>query len=136
MGEIEAAVTDTHPLLYHARGGRSLGKRARAAFLACEERRTLIYVPVAVAWEITLLVRAARVELGRSVRSFCDDIFSNPAFQPLDITLEQAMIADEVPILRDPFDALICAAALSLGLPLLTRDRAIEESGVVRTLWE
>jgi len=29
--------------------------------------------------------------------------------------------------LRDPFDALICAAALSLGLPLLTRDQTIEE---------
>ena len=63
MGEIKAAVTDTHPLLYHARGGRSLGKRARAAFLACEERKTLIYVPVGVAWEITVLVRAARVTL-------------------------------------------------------------------------
>ena len=51
-------------------------------------------------------------------------------------TLERAMIADEVPILRDPFEALICAAALSLGPPLLTRDQAIEESGVVRTIWE
>ncbi len=46
------------------------------------------------------------------------------------------MIADEAPILRDPFGALICAAALSLGLPLLTRDQAIEESGVARTIWE
>ena len=46
------------------------------------------------------------------------------------------MIADEVPILRVPFDALICAAALSLGLPLLTRDQVIAESGVVHTIWE
>jgi PIN domain nuclease of toxin-antitoxin system len=36
---------------------------------------------------------------------------------------------------RDPFDALICAAARELALPLLTRDADIEGCGAVRTLW-
>ena len=36
---------------------------------------------------------------------------------------------------RDPFDALICAAARELSLPLLTRDTEIEQSGAVRVLW-
>jgi PIN domain nuclease of toxin-antitoxin system len=36
---------------------------------------------------------------------------------------------------RDPFDALIVAAARDLRLPLLTRDAAIRESGTVTILW-
>lgn len=36
---------------------------------------------------------------------------------------------------RDPFDALICASAADLSLPLVTRDTAIEDSGLVRTVW-
>lgn len=36
--------------------------------------------------------------------------------------LEQIFIAEEIRINRDPFDGLICAAALTLALPLVTRD--------------
>jgi PIN domain nuclease of toxin-antitoxin system len=36
---------------------------------------------------------------------------------------------------RDPFDALICAAALDLELPLITRDADIKGSGAVRVIW-
>jgi PIN domain nuclease of toxin-antitoxin system len=43
--------------------------------------------------------------------------------------------ADELRINRDPFDALICAAARDLELPLITRDADIGGSGVVRVLW-
>ena len=36
---------------------------------------------------------------------------------------------------RDPFDALVCAAAAVLHLPLLTRDTQIRGSGLVKTIW-
>ena len=82
-----------------------------------------------------LLARASRINLRRSVRAFFDDLFSNPAYQPLDATAEQVFLADELRFTRDPFDALVCSAARSLSLPLITRDAAIKESGVVKTLW-
>jgi PIN domain nuclease of toxin-antitoxin system len=43
--------------------------------------------------------------------------------------------ADELRINRDPFDALIVAAARALDLPLLTRDTEIGSSGAVRVVW-
>lgn len=86
-------------------------------------------------WEATLLARVARVNLRRSVRQFFDDLFSNPAFQPLDLTPEQIFLADDLRFTRDPFDGLIVAAARSLALPLITRDGLIRESGAVRTVW-
>jgi PIN domain nuclease of toxin-antitoxin system len=88
-----------------------------------------------VVWECALLARRQRVDLGGSVRSFFEDLFSNPAFQPLDLTPEQVYLAAEEQPNEDPFDALICAAARSLELPLVTRDEAIRASGLVKLLW-
>ncbi len=37
--------------------------------------------------------------------------------------------------LGDPWDRFITATAMALGLPLVTRDRRIRESGLVGTIW-
>jgi PIN domain nuclease of toxin-antitoxin system len=132
---MNALVTDTHPLVFHALGEKKLGKRASAHFQACEKQEAIIYIPAAVIWEIGLLARARRINLKRSVRSFFGDLFTNPAYQELDLTAEQVYLADEIALHNDPFDALICAAARSLGLPLITRDGNIEDSGVVDVIW-
>ena len=131
----EAAVTDTHPLLFHAAGGKRLGTRASRHFAACEAGQAILYVPVVVIWEIAVLARGGRINLRRSVRTFCDDLFSNPAYQPYDVTPDQIFAADEMRFTRDPFDGLVCAAATVLGLPLVTRDAQIRASGVVKVIW-
>ena len=69
------------------------------------------------------------------IRAFFDDLFSNPAYHPFDLTPEQVYVADELRFTRDPFDALIVAAAGTLAVPLLTRDAAIRASGAVRVIW-
>ncbi len=135
MADPRAAVTDTHALLFHAAGGGRLGPRAAAHFAACERRQAITYVPMAVIWECALLARGARINLRRSVRGFFDDLFSNPAYQPFDLTASQLFVADEMRINRDPFDNLICSAAVGLGLPLITRDGDIRSSGLVPVVW-
>jgi PIN domain nuclease of toxin-antitoxin system len=135
MADPEAAVTDTHPLLFHAAGSGRLGKRATALFDRCERREAILYVPAAVMWECSLLARVGRVNLRRSVRTFFSDLFSNPAYQPLDMTAEHVYLADDLRFTRDPFDALIVASAQIAGLPLLTRDGPIRESGTVAVVW-
>ena len=130
-----AAVTDTHPLIFHAAGKDRLGRRAARLFERCEAREAIVYVPAAVMWECSLLVRARRINLRRSVRAFFDDLFSNPAFQPRDLTADQVCAADDLPLTHDPFDALIVAAARTLDLPLITRDAIIGESRTVPIVW-
>ncbi len=135
MADPAAAVTDTHALVFHAAGGGRLGPRAKAVFAAAEHRESLVYVPVAVIWEVSLLARAVRINLHRPVREFFADLFSNPAYQPHGLDALQVFDADELRFTRDPFDALICAAARDLDLPLLTRDASVRESGAVRVIW-
>lgn len=135
VAEIAAAVTDTHPLVFHAAASPRLGRRAAKVFAAAERRQAIIYVPVAVLWECGILARIGRIDLRRDVRRFAEDLFSNPAYQPLDLTPEQVYLADAERPNEDPFDALICAAARHLQLPLLTRDADLHDSGLVRTVW-
>ena len=132
----DAAVTDTNALLYHAAGpSRLLSRRAAAHFDSCAAGVGVVFVPAAVMWELATLARVGRVDLGRSPRLFFDDLFSNGAFQPLDLTPTQVFDASELGFTGDPFDGLIVAAARSLDLPLITRDEAIRASGAVRVLW-
>ena len=135
MAETAAAVTDTHALVFHAAGGGKLGPRASSFFDRCEQREAILYVPTVVMWECSLLARVSRINLRRTVRAFFDDLFSNPTYQPLDITSEHVFRADELRFTRDPFDALICAAAQVMELPLITRDAQIRGSGTVKVLW-
>ena len=135
MADSASAVADTHAILFHAAGGTRLGRQARAYFEASEARTAIIYVPAAVIWEVCLLARTVRVNLRRAPAVFFADLFSNPAFQPLDLTSRQVLLADGLRFARDPFDALIVAAAKDLALPLITRDEVIRESGQVATVW-
>ena len=135
MADPDAAVTDTHALVFHAAGGGKLGPRAAALFARCERGEAILYVPTVVMWECSLLARVSRINLRRTVRAFFDDLFSNPAYQPLDVIPEHVFRADELRFTRDPFDALICAAAQTIDLPLVTRDAQIRGSGTVKVIW-
>jgi PIN domain nuclease of toxin-antitoxin system len=135
VAEPSAAVADTHALLYHAGRDRRLGRRAAALFAACEARAAIIYIPVVTLWETGLLARRGRVRLGRPLRAFTDDLFSNPAYQPFNLSPEQALLAEEHRLNDDPFDALIVSAARLLDLPLMTRDADIVRSKLVEILW-
>ena len=135
MADVPGAVADTHALLFHAAGGGNLGRKAAQHFQATELQQALTYVPAGAIWEVWLLSRAGRVNLRRPVREFFLDLFSNPAYQPHELTAEQIYRADELRFNRDPFDALIVAAAQALQLPMLTRDADIRASGTVRVIW-
>lgn len=134
MIRLDAAVTDTPALLYHA-AGRGLGPKAAAIFAAAEARQAQIYVPMAVIWEVTLLARAGKITLRRNTGEFFTDLFTNPAYQSYDLTSEQVFAAEALQFSRDPFDGLIVAAAQAIELPLVTRDADIASAGVVRTIW-
>ncbi len=128
-------MTDTHALIFHAAGTGVLGRRAAAHFDACERQQALVHVPMAVVWEVSLLARVGKINLRRSVRDFFGDLFTNPAYHSYELTPDQVYLADDLRFTRDPFDGLICAAARTLNLPLLTRDADIRRSGAVKVTW-
>src|SRR5437667_334557 len=115
-GVTEAAVTDTHPLLFHAAGSRRLGRRAAEVFDAAERQGAIIYVPAAVIWECGLLAWTGRVDLRRPLPQFFADLFSNPAYQPVDLTPEQIYQADAARPNRAPVLAVLLVLRVSVKL--------------------
>lgn len=135
MADADSAVTDTHALLLHIAGGRALGAKAAAHFRAAQDGLSVVYVPMAVLMEVTLLVRAGRIDLNQTPEAFFRELFLNPAFQAFELSPAQVFAADAWRFNRDPWDALIVAAAQVLGLPLITRDTVIAASKSVKVLW-
>jgi len=131
----DAAVCDTHALAHHAFDAGRLGKQAAAFFQACDAGQAVLYVPAAVVMEFWFVFERRLARRSQSLRDFFEGLFANSAYQPYDLTPEQVLQAAEVRPNDDPFDRLICAAALRLDLPLITRDTAIVEWGRVKVIW-
>jgi PIN domain nuclease of toxin-antitoxin system len=134
VADPQAAVTDTHAIVFHAAVAASSGRRPRRSTIAASGA-----MPSCMSrcghLECSLLARVARINLRRTVRAFFRRSVQQPSYQPLDMTPEQIYLADELRFNRDPFDALICAAARTMELPLITRDGDIRGAGVVKVIW-
>ncbi len=129
-------VTDTHPLIYFfGSNRRQLSARAVRLFEEAEQSEAFILIPAPVIWEVSMLEQAGHIKLNRPFAEWLNDLLQNPCFDcvPLD-----AAIITEARSYRfnnDIFDKVIVATAVLQDLPLITRDVAITNSGLVEVLW-
>lgn len=129
-------VIDTHALVFFAnRNQRALSRRAWEIFEQAENRQALILIPAAALWEVSNLERSGRITLTQPYEEWTRELFANPCFDC--VPLNAAIIAEarRCNINDDIFDAAIIATARVKGLPLITRDNAITNSGLVEIVW-
>ncbi|MBI4568723.1 MAG: type II toxin-antitoxin system VapC family toxin [Planctomycetes bacterium] len=131
-----ALVADTHALIWWLDDPSRLSPSARKALeSACAEGRG-IAVSVVSLVEMTYLAEKARLaaDVVEKVRAFLRRADSAVVVAPLDEAVVDAVSRvsrEEVPELPD---RIICATAVHLGIPLVTRDRRIRASQVP-TIW-
>ncbi|HYT58119.1 MAG TPA: PIN domain-containing protein [Verrucomicrobiae bacterium] len=130
-------VTDTHPFVHHVTGRRNrLGRRALNVFDAVKRGRETMIVPFTVLEEVMLLSEIGKIRFPLPFRDFVVSIRQADNFDlgvnDTDLLLEAATFTT----VRDPYDRLIIAQARVTGLPLITGDGKIQESGLVRTVWD
>ena len=129
-------VTDTHALLRYAGVGRGhLPERVRRVFQQCEAGRAAIVIPVVIAWETALLVEDGVITLQPSFTQWWARLAGMTSYSVLPMDLDVVKAAYGLRILTDPSDRLIVATALTLGLPLITADSTITDSGLVPVVW-
>jgi PIN domain nuclease of toxin-antitoxin system len=130
-------VTDTHPFIYHVTGRRNrLGGRALRIFDSVKNGREALIVPFTVLEEVMLLSEIDKIRLPLPFRDF---VISIRQAENFDLGINDTTLLLEAatfPIIRDPYDRLIIAQARVAGLPLITSDEKIQESGLVRTVWD
>ena len=130
-------VTDTHPFVYHITGKRNrLGRRALTIFDGVKRGRDNLIVPFTALEEILLLSEVGKIRLPLPFR---DLLISLGQADNFDLGVNDSALLLEAATfttIRDPYDRLIIAQARVAGLPLITGDEKIQDSGLVRTVWD
>lgn len=128
-------VSDTHSFVYYAQGkSRQLGKRARQLFIEADDGKTVIYIPALVLWEIWMLVKSGDFRLPMRFDHWCRALDTSPGFAVAPLGWQVVEESRHFPF-KDPFDCLIAGTAMHLGMPLITKDREIENCGLIATVW-
>ncbi len=88
-------------------------------------------------WEIALLIDAGRVVVRGSTEAFLRLMVQRPGLFVLDLSPEIAALAFQFPadFPGDPADRIIAATARAHGLPLVTKDRRLQDCALFRTIW-
>jgi len=126
-------VADTHALYWYLMASPKLGAKARQAFGEAAQGLALIFLPAIVLAELFYVNKkhgepldfaAAFLRLQQSSQ------FVLLPFEPTDVLDFSAHAT--VPEMHD---RLVVGAALRLGVPCLTHDGQIVNSGLVNTVW-
>lgn len=129
-------LTDTHPLVWFTLNKQNqLSPKARAAFESAEAGRAFVYVPAIVLWETALLERAGRIKLNGGFLRWAEKILSSSGFGLAPLEPEIISLGAGYNFNGDPFDEAITAFAAHLDVPLITKDAAITNAGLVEIYW-
>lgn len=124
-------VLDTHVAVWWAGEPRRLGRVARARIAAADQ----LGIPAIAFWEVALLVRKRRLDLGMPVGEWARAIQTVPRVAVLPLTAEIAVQADELQMHADPADRFIVATALRYRAPMISKDRLMRNLPFVETIW-
>jgi PIN domain nuclease of toxin-antitoxin system len=122
---------DTHALLWWTLDPGRLGKAASRAIDSADT----LGIPAIVFWEVALLSRKKRIDLGTTLSEWAQEVISIPRVQPLDLTAEIALAAESLKMHADPADRFIVATAIHYRSALVTGDVSIRRTKLLTTLW-
>lgn len=124
-------VADTHSLVWHMTDDPRLSERVKEIYEQADLGRDLIIVPCIAFFELLYLVEKGK--LGIDLDHFIDMVSSarNYRVEPLCIPVIQRSRTIPRERIPDPWDRLIAATSIHLGLPLITRDESLHRVRVI-----
>jgi PIN domain nuclease of toxin-antitoxin system len=126
------ALFDTHALLWAMISPRHLSGRVAQVV---EDRGNELLVSAATAWEIATKVRLGKLPLAERLESDFERHMRRAGYRLLPIAGSTALRSGRLPGAHgDPFDRMIAAQALDLGVPVLSADAQLDQFGIQR-LW-
>ncbi|MCY4376275.1 MAG: type II toxin-antitoxin system VapC family toxin [Spirochaetaceae bacterium] len=123
---------DTHALLWWLAGSDRLSKVARGAIA---DDANDVLVSAGSAWEIATKYRLGRLPGAAALAEDVSGCLLDQGFRPLAITVADGERAGRLPgPVRDPFDRMLIAQALTLDIALVSIEQPFDRYGV-RRLW-
>lgn len=134
--EIPLAVADTHALIWAIDGKRKrLGKRARKLFDSADEGQCAIYIPAIALAELGEACHRNRLTLTLPFEEWARAAFASGHYHEAPLSADIIYAAQRLYTIPERGDRLIAATAVTLDLPLITRDPAIAVAAGVECLW-
>jgi PIN domain nuclease of toxin-antitoxin system len=129
-------VLDTHAWIWFISNPDLLSKRAKKMVNAAVKDKSILISSIS-AWELALLVAKKRIKLALDVTDWIAKSESLPFIQFLPVTNSIAVksVNLPLPLHPDPADRIIIATALSVGAPLVTKDKKLLDYAPVKTIW-
>jgi PIN domain nuclease of toxin-antitoxin system len=126
-------VTDTHALLWWFIDSPKLSSRVSDIFKKCEKGESVIFIPSIVIAEALSIFEKKRVSF--DFKKLFKRIYESENFVivALDYFILQKMVD-----LEDVFelhDKIIAATAKYLNLPIITKDKTLQNAASIKTVW-
>jgi PIN domain nuclease of toxin-antitoxin system len=123
---------DTHTFLW---GIAEPTKLSATAYKIMEDGDNEIMVSAASAWEIAIKARLGKLRLPARPELFVSEQLLKHYFTSLPISFSHALHVFSLPALhRDPFDRLLVSQSILEQLPIVTKDKNINQYRV-KTIW-
>ena len=127
---------DTHAWIWFISNPEYLSKRADKAVKGAVKDKSILISSIS-AWELALLVKKKRLKLTLEVTDWIAKSESLPFIQFLPVTNSIAVksVNLPLPLNPDPADRIIIATALSVGAPVVTKDKKLLGYSSIKTIW-
>ncbi|MGH9899401.1 MAG: type II toxin-antitoxin system VapC family toxin [Pyrinomonadaceae bacterium] len=135
---MSAVVVDTHALLWYLNSLPDLSPIALQTLERAEKLGAAIFIPSIVLIELRYLVEKGRDITESNFQTVITELKSPASaltLAPLDQLIAETLAQIPRAVVPDMPDRIIAATALSLGLPLVTRDTEISKLTNVTLVW-
>lgn len=125
---------DTHVLVWMSLDPSRISEAGIAAIQDARSRGAL-YISDITLWEIALLARRGRLQIGGTIDAFIHEISLPMSVKRITPAIASAAVQfpDDYP--KDPADRLIGATSVVEHLPLVTADEKLRHTLLLQTIW-
>lgn len=127
---------DTCAIVWDALEPTRLSAKANKAIKKADDNNELLMCDISI-WEISMLVKRKRIEVDETPANFIKLILSSRNYTVVNISPEIAELSvnldDEIN--SDPADRLIAATSILKQAPVVTADKNLIKSNILKTLW-
>lgn len=129
-------VLDTHVWIWFISNPENLSKKAEKAISTAVKDKSVLISSIS-SWELAFLVQKKRLKLTLEITDWIAKSEGLPfiRFVPVTNSIAVKSVNLPTPFHPDPADRIIIATALSVGAPLVTKDKKLLEYSSIKTIW-
>lgn len=127
---------DTHVIIWDALKPDLLSSKAKNALKNANDTGCIILCEISL-WEIAMLIYKNRISLPVSYIEFINLVKASNNYILQGITPEIAELSIQLPaeINQDPADRIISATSIIMNSPLVTADKNLRKSKLIKSIW-